>query len=238
MNLIRRARRFDPKRAVLSLALAASAAAGFTVAPAASAQVVVLAPPVARYEAVPHYRRHGYAWHAGYWGWAYGRYVWVPGYWTAAPYYYGAPYYGAPQYVERAPAEPARPPRVAQVIRLPADALFRFDRGGFNDLLPGGPDAIADAASRLRGQSYGRIEVRGYTDRLGSASHNAGLSRERAETVRAMLARDGVPESRISAVGMGSRDPVSQCGGNQPHDALVSCLQPDRRVEIVAYANE
>lgn len=240
MQFVRPSRRLGPQRVVLAVSLAACAVAGLGTAAAARAQVVVLAPPVARYEAVPHYHRHGQVWRAGYWSWNYGRYVWVPGYWAASPYYYGygAPYYAAPQYVERGPVRPAHPPRVAQVIRLSADALFHFDRGGVDDLLPGGPDAIAQAAARLRGQAYGHIEVRGYTDRLGSASHNAALSRERAETVRAMLARDGVPASDIAAVGMGARDPVSQCGNGQSHDALVHCLQPDRRVEIVAYANE
>ncbi|MDR0478267.1 MAG: OmpA family protein [Burkholderiaceae bacterium] len=228
-------------RAILAAALAASAITGLAWAPAASAQAVILAPPRARYEAVPHYRRPGYAWRAGYWGWAHSRYVWVPGYWIAAapPAYYIAPpvYYAAPRYAAAPPqpAPPAQPAPVAQVIRLPADALFHFDRGGPGDLLPGGVDAISDAASRLHGLNYSRIEVHGYTDRLGSAQHNATLSRQRAETVRAMLIRDGVPADHISAVGMGSSDPVSQCG-SQSRNALIRCLQPDRRVEIVVYS--
>jgi OOP family OmpA-OmpF porin len=124
---------------------------------------------------------------------------------------------------------------VAQVIRLPADALFHFDRGGPGDLLPGGPASIADAAARLNDLAYSHIEVRGYTDRLGTAQHNAALSRQRAETVRQMLMERGVPAASLSALGLGSRDPVSHCA-SQPRAALVRCLQPDRRVEIVVYA--
>lgn len=231
--------RIDPQRAVLAAAMACAAVTGLATAPVADAQMVVIAPPPPRYEAVPMYHRHGYAWHGGYWGYGYGGYQWVPGYWNPAPpvYYYGAPPQPAYTYVERPRPQPARPPRVADVIRLPADALFHFDRGGIDDLLPGGHQAIDDAAARLRNDQYGHIEVRGYTDRLGSASHNAALSRERAESVRAILIQDGVPGDHISAVGRGSSDPVSQCSGGMSHDALVSCLQPDRRVEIVAYAD-
>jgi OmpA-OmpF porin, OOP family len=225
--------RLDPQRAVLAAAMACAAVTGLATAPAADAQMVVIAPPPPRYEAVPMYHRHGYAWHGGYWGYSYGRYVWVPGYWNAAPpVYYAVP--PQPTYIER--PQPARPPRVADVIRLPADALFHFDRGGIDDLLPGGHHAIDDAAARLRNDQYGRIEVRGYTDRLGSASHNAALSQERAESVRSLLIQDGVPADHITAVGRGASDPVSQCS-SMPHDALVSCLQPDRRVEIVAYTD-
>jgi len=220
-----------PKRAMLAVAVAASALAGFAWAPAASAQVVVIRPPAMRHEAGPRHMRPGYAWRAGYWGWARGRYVWVPGYYYAAP----APVLVAPPRYAVMP--PLRPAPVAQVIRLPADALFHFDRGGPGDLLPGGPNAVADAAARLRGLAYSHIEVHGYTDRLGTARHNAALSRQRAETVRGMLIQNGVPAEHISAVGMGSRDPVSRCG-NQARDALVRCLQPDRRVEIVVFGAE
>ena len=229
MNLVR-----FPQRAMLAITVAASALAGFAWAPAASAQVVVISPPVARYEAAPRHLRPGYAWRAGYWGWARGRYVWVPGYWAPGPAYYAGPapvLVAPPRYVA---APPVRPAPVAQVIRLPADALFLFDRGGPGDLLPGGPNAIADAAARLSGLAYSHIEVHGYTDRLGTARHNAALSRQRAETVRGMLIQRGVPAERISAVGRGSRDPVSRCG-NQARDTLVRCLQPDRRVEIVVF---
>jgi OOP family OmpA-OmpF porin len=233
MNLIRL-----PKRALLAALLAASAFAGLAWTTEASAQVVIVRPPAARYEPMPRYQRPGHTWRAGYWGWARGRYVWVPGYWIAAPAYVAAPVVGVPQPYPVAPPPPPPPPSrpapVAQVIRMPADALFHFDRGGPGDLLPGGANAIADAAARLGSLQYSHLEVYGYTDRLGAAQHNAALSRQRAETVRAMLIQRGVPADRITATGMGSSNPVSHCG-NQSRNALVRCLQPDRRVEIVVY---
>jgi outer membrane protein OmpA-like peptidoglycan-associated protein len=227
------------RRALLAAALAASAFfTGLAWTEAANAQVVVMKPPMARHEAMPRHVRPGYTWRAGYWGWGRGRYVWVPGYWAGGPAYYAAPpvlVAPPPRYAAAPPMPPERPAPVAQVIRLPADALFHFDRGGPGDLLPGGPAAIADAAARLGELAYSHIEVHGYTDRLGAAAHNAALSRQRAETVRGMLIARGVPAESLSAIGMGSRNPVSRCG-KQPRDALVRCLQPDRRVEIVVYA--
>ena len=236
MNFIRLS-----QRALLAATLAASALAGLGWATPAGAQVVVIRPPMARHEAMPRHHRPGHTWRAGYWGWAGGRYVWVPGYWMAGPAYPPGPvlvapppYPVAPPPYPVAPRAPARPAPVAQVIRLPADALFHFDGGGAADLLPGGPGAIADAAARLSGLPYSHIEVHGYTDRLGAARHNAELSRQRAETVRDMLIQRGVPADRISSLGLGASNPVSRCG-NLARAALVRCLQPDRRVEIVVY---
>jgi outer membrane protein OmpA-like peptidoglycan-associated protein len=185
----------------------------------ASAQVMMLAPPAPVYEAAPP-PRVGYAWQTGYWGWQYGRYVWVPGRWVAV--------------AGNAYQPPAAP--VAQVMRLSADALFPFDRGDVADVLPAGRADIREIAARLNAIHFRRIEVRGYTDRLGSASYNLQLSQRRADAVKALLVAQGIPADRIDARGLGMQDPLTHCADNQPHDSLVACLQPDRRVEIVTYA--
>lgn len=212
----------NPRRRI-TLTLAACgvvAAAWFgDVAPAA-AQVMVLAPPAPVYESAPA-PRVGYAWERGYWGWQYGRYVWVPGHWTA---------------VERrvVVAPPAAP--VAQVMRLSADALFAFDRGDLADILPGGRADIREIAAKLSATRFGRIEVRGYTDRLGSPAYNLQLSQRRANAVKALLVQQGIPADRVDARGLGEQDPITHCADNASHDRLVACLQPDRRVEIVTFA--
>ncbi|MGS0893187.1 OmpA family protein [Burkholderia stagnalis] len=215
----------NPPRRRIALALAAcgaAAAAWFGNIAPASAQVMVLAPPAPVYEAAPA-PRVGYAWERGYWGWQYGRYVWVPGHWTE---------------VERRAvvARPAAP--VAQVMRLSADALFAFDRGDLADILPGGRADIRDIAAKLSATRFGRIEVRGYTDRLGAPAYNQQLSQRRADAVKALLVRNGIPADRIDARGLGEQDPITHCAGNQSHDSLVACLQPDRRVEIVTFARD
>ncbi|WP_396330245.1 OmpA family protein [Burkholderia anthina] len=196
------------------------AAAWFGNIAPASAQVMVLAPPAPVYEAAPA-PRVGYAWERGYWAWQYGRYVWVPGHWTGVE--------------RRVVVAPPAPP-VAQVMRVSADALFAFDRGDLADILPGGRADIRDIAAKLSASRFARIEVRGYTDRLGSASYNLQLSQRRANAVKALLVQHGIPADRIDARGLGEQDPITHCSDNQSHDGLVACLQPDRRVEIVTFA--
>lgn len=50
-------------------------------ASAQSGAVIRIAPPAARYEAVPQPRR-GYVWTPGYWDWRRGQYTWVGGNWV------------------------------------------------------------------------------------------------------------------------------------------------------------
>ena len=127
--------------------------------------------------------------------------------------------------------ETLSPPRVE---RLSADELFPFGRGDVSDIRPSGLRDITQIAAQLRASPFGHVKVFGYTDRLGSDSYNLALSQRRANSVREVLVLQGVPAEIIRAEGLGSRDPVAQCG-NMSADTLVRCLQPDRRVEIVTY---
>lgn len=216
------------RRIAIALASgAALAAAWFAGIAPAAAQVMVLAPPAPVYEAASA-PRVGYAWERGYWAWQYGRYVWAPGHWVAVAR--GPAVRGA----SVPPPPPAAP--VAQVMRLSTDALFAFDRGNLADVLPGGRADIRDIAAKLRAMRYGHIEVRGYTDRLGSSAYNLQLSQRRADAVKALLVQQGIPADRIDARGLGAQDSITRCADNQPRDRLVACLQPDRRVEIVTFA--
>jgi OOP family OmpA-OmpF porin len=223
-HLLSPRKRASYSRTVLRTIVAAAALVA--AAPAAFAQVVLVPVPGPVHEHVPP-PRPGHMWRHGYWAWAHGRYVWVPGDWVVqGPVVYGA----YPAQVQPAP-EPPPPPRVE---RLSADALFPFDRGDINDIRPAGLSDLAQIAARLRAGPFGHVEVRGYTDRLGSGSYNLELSRRRAEAVKAVLVQQGVPADKIRAEGLGSQDPVTQCGSMDNAD-LVHCLQPDRRVEIVTY---
>lgn len=203
---------------VASAALLAACVAGSSFASAQ--EVMILTPPAARYENAPA-PRAGYVWQQGYWGWQHGRYVWVQGQWNR-------PVSGA--------LIPPPPVPVSNVMRLSTDALFPFDRGDVSDILPGGRAQIRQIAEKLRTMRVGRMEVRGYTDRLGSSTYNLGLSQRRADAVKALLVQQGVPSERIDARGLGEQDATTQCSDRQPHDSLVACLQPDRRVDIVTFA--
>jgi len=212
----------------LATALAAAsvvAAAWFAGATPAHAQMMVLTPPPPIREVVPP-PRNGWAWVPGFWVWRHGRYIWSPGHWIPVA-----------QAMPMQPPPPPPPPPVAEVIRLSADALFAFDRSSLADMLPGGRSEIRNVAAKLNRMEFDHIEVRGYTDRLGSVEHNMQLSQRRADAVKSLLVQQGIPAENIDARGYGMQDPITDhCSDSLPRNQLIECLQPDRRVEIVTYA--
>lgn len=126
-----------------------------------------------------------------------------------------------------------RPPSVERIV-LGAEALFRFDRCGFEDMLPEGRARLDELGKSLaaESQSWVKLVIAGHTDRLGRHAHNLPLSRCRADTVRDYLVqRHGLPAERIATYGLASTRPVKFCTG-PAGDALKACLEPNRRVEI------
>jgi len=136
-------------------------------------------------------------------------------------------------------------PRVSEVVRpvvaapperfqLGADALFAFDKSGANDILPEGRRQLDELAAKLK-DAYRRLDsitVVGHTDRLGTTAYNQRLSMARAATVRDYLAARGLPQSALRAYGVGESKPVVQCADSLGRQALIGCLQPNRRVEL------
>lgn len=115
-----------------------------------------------------------------------------------------------------------------------SEALFRFARWAKNDILPGGRESLEAVATQLKKAEPSRVRVVGHTDQLGNEQANEALSERRAETVKRYLADKGVPGDIVTE-GRGERDPVKpleQCQG-QSHEALVACLVPNRRVELI-----
>ncbi|MEL1265898.1 OmpA family protein [Pseudoxanthomonas putridarboris] len=119
-------------------------------------------------------------------------------------------------------------------FELSGDALFAFDRHAPADILPGGREQVAEIAAKLKEAKATTVQVIGHTDLLGSEVYNQGLSQQRALTIRQLLIGGGVPASAVTAIGAGESQPVKQCDGGLSHGALVACLQPNRRVEIIA----
>lgn len=144
----------------------------------------------------------------------------------------------APEPVVLAPPPPPPPPVVVRPperrrVSFSADSLFSFDR---SEVRPEGKVALDAFAKELVGTRYDVIVVEGHTDRLGSTAYNERLSVQRAEAVKAyLLSAGGIESARISAVGKGETKPVTKaedCKGAHQTAKLVSCLQPDRRVEV------
>lgn len=118
-------------------------------------------------------------------------------------------------------------------FELSADALFAFARSGLDDIQPKGRTELASIADQLKASKDTIIEVIGHTDRIGSEADNLALSQRRAQTVREFLIQNGVAADGLGAHGVGESEPVKQCSDSLPHDELVACLQPNRRVEVV-----
>lgn len=134
-----------------------------------------------------------------------------------------------------APIAPVAPPTLTkETFVLLADTLFKFDKSGRDEMLPGGKQRIDAIAQRLKSyQSIATLNVVGHTDRLGSDAYNNPLSARRAGTVQALLESMGVKAAKAQASGRGKSDPVTTtCDNKLPRAKLIDCLQPDRRVTI------
>lgn len=135
-----------------------------------------------------------------------------------------------------APAPPPAPAPVVvqkESITLLGDALFKFNKAGRDDLLPGGLDRLREVADSLK--KYRKIESLafvGHTDRYGKTDYNDALSLKRANTVRDYLASFGVKADKVSTEGRGNREPVVQCSTKPPKPEQTVCLTPNRRVAI------
>lgn len=145
--------------------------------------------------------------------------------------------YTAPKKVEAQPAPVVQPVQPAvREITLGASALFKFDKSAAGDVLEEGKLELTKLIQDLRSVNLQRINVIGYTDRLGDASYNQRLSLQRAETVRNYLIGGGVRPELVTAEGRGMLEPVQECSNTLKRDALVQCLQPNRRVLLQIYA--
>lgn len=128
---------------------------------------------------------------------------------------------------------PTPAPPVRRRVTYSAESLFGFDKA---TIRPEGKTALDGFATELAGASFESVTVEGHTDRIGSTAYNQKLSLERADAVKAYLVSTGrVDAGKINAVGMGEGAPSTKaddCKGNAKTAALITCLQPDRRVEI------
>lgn len=136
---------------------------------------------------------------------------------------------------DRSPA-PVAPQPVTQTVTttysLDANTTFGFDSSVLSE---DGKNAVSQVVldaqnANLEGAQY---SVTGYTDRLGREAYNQRLSERRAQAVADELVAKGVPAGAITAVGMGSADPVTgvECDGLSRNE-LIKCYAPDRRVVV------
>jgi len=104
-----------------------------------------------------------------------------------------------------------------------ADVLFDF---GKYDLRPEAREKLAKLSGIILAHPGLELAVEGHTDNVGSDELNQRLSEKRAETVRAYLLQQGLPEASVTARGFGETTPVAD-------NATAEGRQKNRRVEIV-----
>ncbi len=125
------------------------------------------------------------------------------------------------------PPAPAPAPRFEKYT-LSATELFAFDSAELRMPQP----RLDDIASVLGShRDVNDVVITGYTDRIGSDAYNQKLSERRAMAVKTYLTSKGVEANRLKAQGKGEADPVVVCT-DKNRSALITCLEPNRRVEV------
>lgn len=76
-----------------------------------------------------------------------------------------------------------------------------------------------------------RLEIRSHTDSRGNDAYNKGLSQRRATSTLKYLVENGIPESRLQAVGFGESRLVNNCSNGVPCSSEEH--QKNRRSEFI-----
>ncbi len=121
---------------------------------------------------------------------------------------------------------PPRRPRPADIDPRFLDQTHVISFGhNSNTLSAAGCRLLDKLYHHLTNLPYTRVEIRGYTDNLGTDHYNRQLSLFRANLVKSYLQGKGVPEARIVVSGHGSANPVAS---NDTREGR----EKNRRVEI------
>lgn len=130
----------------------------------------------------------------------------------------------------------------AQVIRVKADAItkimamderivyFDFDK---YQLKPESKEKLRVLAGVFKKHNISAVKIIGYADRIGTDEYNYTLSEKRANAVKDYLdSLVKLDSSIVELRGLGKIDLVQECQSIHKRSNLISCLAPNRRVEI------
>lgn len=136
----------------------------------------------------------------------------------------------APAPAPRAELAPPTQAPIIEKVSLSSDVLFEFDKA---TLRPQGRDELDKLAERIKDAEVQSILTVGYADPIGPEQYNRKLSQSRADAVRQYLATKGIDESRMQIEGRGETQEFTEgrCKGMKGN-ALIRCLEPNRRVDI------
>jgi outer membrane protein OmpA-like peptidoglycan-associated protein len=122
---------------------------------------------------------------------------------------FGTPAAPAQPVQAQTPATPAAIPPAAPSLPAPAAAtagprqftvFFDFDKA---DISGDANRVLVQAADSAKSGSFTRITATGHTDTMGAPRYNMALSIRRANAVRDVLVREGIPASAIVVIGRG-----------------------------------
>ena len=100
-------------------------------------------------------------------------------------------------------APPAPPTASASEDPLPGTVVIKF--GHDSSLLEQQEaDKLAPVLKVLTTSTSSKVELRGFADKKGAAAYNLGLSNARAQSVKDVLRRAGISDSRMQIVPFGS----------------------------------
>jgi OOP family OmpA-OmpF porin len=137
----------------------------------------------------------------------------------------------APEPMPAPVAAPEPAPAPAPVIERPAPQTkiilegtnFDFDKA---TLRPTGKAKLDENVKTLMAYPDINVDIKGYTDSIGTEKYNLGLSKRRAETVKKYMEDKGVAASRMNAQWFGKKDPIAS-------NKTAAGRAENRRVEIV-----
>ena len=113
----------------------------------------------------------------------------------------------APALVPAPPPPVTIAPAVARSVDLHSDALFAVDSAELQDEAQ---PAIDDVLARIRAlKALKSVTIVGHTDSTGWVEPNRKLSERRAQSVKAVLVKNGVDPALITTSGMGARKPIA-----------------------------
>ena len=133
-----------------------------------------------------------------------------------------------------APEQPAQAPAPVErtVLRKNEKVVyFEFDSA---TLTEEGKRNLNNVAKALKGaKDVQSAKIVGYADRIGSTGYNEELSKRRANAVQDYLAAQGYFNTSIAEVrAVGESQPSTTCDSKVAKNEQISCLSPDRRVEV------
>jgi len=119
-------------------------------------------------------------------------------------------------------------------IRVATDNAAVYFAFGSSALTPKSKRVLRAVAKEIKtNTSVTSVRIAGYADRVGSSAANERLSKRRADKVRRYLMRKGVANAQVVETRwFGDSVAATSCKADLPKVDLISCLQPDRRVEI------